>query len=190
MKYFWRNIGVKGAFLTNKWFILLYGSMLLLFSSCWDPDRESIHQLRIANNTNDTLVFSLVVRHLCPNCEVAAEDAWELFPNDDIHIATDVELSGFDLLNHYCGSYLDTAIIYKITDDTLNSKKILTLSGNYYYVSTLVRWGGPLLCLSDSIHSFYNESSWNFSKNSNSNKNKKIVATFTIRPEDLGIYSK
>ena len=165
--------------------LLLLFNMMMMFSSCWDPDNESIHQLRIANNTDDTIVFALVVRHLCPSCEVAAEDTWGLAPTGNIHIATDVKLSGFDLLNNYCGSYLDTAIVYKVTNDSLTGKKFYTASGEYYYASPLVRWGGPLLNLPDSIHSFYNENSWFFEKNPNDNKGKKIMATFTVRPEDL-----
>jgi len=163
--------------------VVLIGFIFLVSSCWWDPDHESIHQLRIENATNDTIVFSLVVRHLCPSCEVAAEDAWELFPDDNIIIGTDVKLSGFDLINDYCGSQLDTAIVYKIASDSLNSKKINTLYGNSLYVSQIIRWGGPLVDLPDSINSFYNKNSWIFSKNPN---NKKMeVATFRITEKDL-----
>lgn len=167
----------------SKFIVLV--CFITLFSSCWEPDQESIHQLRIINNTSDSLVFSLALRHLCPSCEVIAEDAWELFQNDNIRIAAHEKLSGFDLINYYCGSYLDTAIVYKIVSDTLNSKKLITLSGNSYYVLPLVSWGGPLKKSSNEVHSFYNENSWIFSKNPNDNKKRKIVATFTITEEDL-----
>jgi hypothetical protein len=167
---------------------LLIGFVVSL-SSCklfaWDPDYESCHQVRIANSTNDTLIFSVITKHLCPSCEVAAEDAWKLLPDDNIHIAAQPKMSGFDLLNDYCGSSLDTAMVYKIIDDTLNSKKlyVLNLYNAYYHVLPVVKWGGTLQDLPDSIHSFYNKNSWVFSKNPNNSKAE--VITFTITEDDL-----
>lgn len=165
--------------------VLIFICSLLLFASCWEPDEESINQLVVKNNTKDTLVFSNILRHLCPSCIVAAEDAWVLFPDVSKYIATDITLQGFDLLDNYCGSDLDTAVIYKIVSDSLSGKKLYTLSGNYYFVSPLVRWGGPLREMEDNVHDFYNERSWTFSKNPNDRKKKKVIATFTITEDDL-----
>ena len=55
--------------------------------------------------------------------------------------------------------------------------------GNYYYVSTVVRWSGPLLYLSDSIHGFYNIKSWVIKKSGEGTQ--WDVATFTITEDDL-----
>jgi hypothetical protein len=81
--------------------------------------------------------LSVVLKHLCPTCENFAEDALVLLPQTTTLMMSHIDYNGFEIINQYCGSELDTAKLYKIVSENLGEKSIFALNGQNYYVKTV-----------------------------------------------------
>ncbi|MFA5493017.1 MAG: hypothetical protein WC245_08775, partial [Bacteroidales bacterium] len=87
-----------------------------------------------------------------------------LYPNSEYLMARALYTSGFGIIEDNFGDSRDTIEIYR--NDSL-----------------LIKWGGPLQSLPDSIHSFYNRNSWIIEEGGR--KDKFVLATFTIINDDF-----
>jgi hypothetical protein len=137
-------------------FIILITSFLLF--SCKRAD-DAWNELNVRNATNDTLTLNISKRYISD-----VPMYYDLLPNKIFRLSIDESISGFDIIRANFGDKQDTIEIYR--NDTL-----------------MVKWGGPLRSLPDSIHSFYNENSWEITNGGQ--KNKYVIATFTITEDDF-----
>ena len=138
-------------------FTVIIFSLLSLFS-CKRAD-DAWNEIRIKNSTNDTILFVIKKKG---GTENGLE--YSIIPNDNYRLANATYTSDFGIIRDNWGNKGDTIEIYR-------------------YDTLLVKWGGPLRYLPDSIHSFYNERSWVLEDGGQ--KNKYVIATFTITEEDF-----
>ena len=171
--------------------VLLLYNILLFFSSCLstNPDRESEQYL--INGTGDTLIMG-VSTSFPDDYPRYFRKVTELYPYEKRRITEGLgDLSVADMIRGVW-SYdekRDTIEVYKTVCDTCGGTPIsdnhygggqILFMGNICYA----KWGGPIVALPDSIHSFYNVNSWEVTEKG-SGKHRCIIATFTVRPEDL-----
>ncbi len=140
--------------------LFLISLFILLLTYCKRAD-NTWNEIRVNNTTNKVLVLNISKKYI--------SDIGEYFliqPNEKIILARAIYTSDYGIIRDNWGDKRDTIEIYN--QDT---------------TKIFVKWGGPLLSLSDSIHSFYNENSWSIE--SGGKNDKYIIATFTITEEDF-----
>ena len=131
--------------------------VLLIFIfifSCKKADDVQNH-MYITNSTTDTVYCSMF-------------GSWPFAPNDEYILPKQTILgsAGGQTVFEYIRSLRnegDSIVFYNKTDTVI--------------------WRAPLLNLPDSIHSFYNENSWEITYGGKNNKYE--IATFTITEEDF-----
>lgn len=126
--------------LISKKLFLFMGIKLLFiiiisYSSC-KREENAWNEVRVINSTSDTLVLNLSKKYISDK-----GDKDTLYPNSEYLMARALYTSGFGIIEDNFGDSRDTIEIYR--NDSL-----------------LIKWGGPLQSLPDSIHSFYNRNSW------------------------------
>jgi hypothetical protein len=132
-------------------------SILLLFSC--KRQEDAWNKVIVINSTSDTLLLKLSKKHISE----IGED-FIISPNNETTLAVALYTSGFGIIEDNFGDSRDTIEIYR--NDSL-----------------FVKWGGPLISLPDSIHSFYNKNSW--TKAMGGNDNEYEIMKFTINATDL-----
>lgn len=131
----------------------------IIASSCI-REEDAWNEVRVLNSTNDTLVLNLTKKYIS---DIGHKDT--IYPKSEYLMARALYTSGFGIIEDSFGNSRDTIEVYR--NDTL-----------------LVKWGGPLQSLPDSIHSFYNKNSWEITQGGR--KNKFVIIIFTIYESDLG----
>jgi hypothetical protein len=148
----------------SKKLLLFMGIKLLLIllflsnSSC-KREEDAWNEVKVINTTNDTLVLNLTKKYISDFGEKNT-----LYPDSEFLMARALYTSGFGIIEDDFGDSRDTIEIYR--NDSL-----------------FVKWGGPLISLPDSVHSFYNKNSWTTSRGGN--KNKYEIIEFAIYESDL-----
>ncbi len=148
--------------------IFRIGALLLLIvtiSGC-KRNPEATHRMYLENNTEDSLVFQVTRKH------ISEIPGWErtLPPNTKT-------LLGYGAL-HLSGDDITFQTIrenFGLPTDTVEILRADTL---------VIRWGGPLRVMPDSVNHFYNESSWDIRIGGIDDKWE--IGTFTIYKEDIG----
>ncbi len=133
---------------------------LVFLNGCFSRDEDAWNLLVIENKTENDLLLIIRKNDNYPNYH--RKDS--ILARSKYNLNHSLSQSDFDMINENWGSSLDTVEIF-------------------CHDSSLIKWGGPLLDLSDSIHSFYNKKSWVISNGGR--KDKYIIATFTITDEDF-----
>ena len=75
-------------------------AMCFLLNACflpWNIDKDNVNQIRLINPTNDTLILSVIEKHLCPTCPEPAVNSRSLFPNENILLIYNEKKSCFDM---------------------------------------------------------------------------------------------
>jgi len=175
----------------HKLLISMFSTVLL--SSCifmWDPDPEAENELRIVNNTSDTLIIGYS-RDWANASDYEGEpslvDKVELYPYENYRYCGMLNASLVKLLKGRSEDKRDTMKIYKAVCETCEGKLIHDRGGNLTIKMGEIcyaKWGGPVVSLPDSIHTFYNTNSWVITTDG-PKKRKRTIATFTITDEDL-----
>jgi hypothetical protein len=141
-----------------KYFALFW--LALFLNGCLSRNPDAWNQLIVYNFTNDSLVLQITKKYLS---EFPGSKNY-LPPMHEYPLAIALHNSGMDMIRENWGKSGDTIEIYR--NDTL-----------------LVKWGGPLRTMADSINHFYNENSWTLKLGGNNNE--YAISTFTITNEDL-----
>ncbi len=149
--------------LFNKWFLFLF---IFIMKGCHSVDKESMHYLYLKNTTQYSLKFQIVrssvsntpgwVRLLPPNSNQVLGDGATHLSGNDITFQTIRENFG-----------LSTDTVEILRNDTI-----------------IIKWGGPLRVMPDSINHFYNEKSWKIEMGGTNNAYE--IGTFTIYETDIG----
>ncbi len=142
-------------------FKILFGlTSFLLFNSCLSRSFDATNQSYIINDTKDTLY-----------CTIFGDSNLTDSAVDYIPPHTKVLLGN--------GQYTEFEFLRQIRNfgDSVN----IYIDKNRD--SCVCVWYPPLQQLPDSIHSYYNENSWEIKKGGR--KNKYTISTFTIREEDI-----
>jgi len=174
--------------MASKWVISLF--CIIILSSCsnffsWDPSPEKENELRIVNNTNDTLIIGISA--ILYDGSYTFRDMVELYPHENFRYGGMLNASLTELLNGFSWDERDTMKIYKAVCESCGGKLIHDRGGNlnlFMGEICYVKWGGPVVTLPESFHSFYNTNSWVL-KTEGKKKNKRTIATFTITEDDL-----
>ena len=178
--------------MASTWVIPLF--CIFLLNSCifaWDPDPESENELRIVNSTGDTLIIGFARDWAYPDNydgnKPPLQDLVELYPEENFRYGGMLNASLTELLNGFSWDERDTMKIYKAVCESCGGKLIHDRGGNltlFMGEICYVKWGGPVVTLPESVHSFYNTNSWVL-KTEGKKKNKRTIATFTITEDDL-----
>jgi hypothetical protein len=146
-------------------FSIIMFTVLTINISC-KRDPEATHHIYIENTTNESLQFQITRK------SISDIPGWELTlpPNQKIILAGGaLHLEGEDITFQ--------AIIenFGLPTDTVE----IVRNGEI-----VIKWGGPLRVMPDSINHFYNENSWEITEGGR--KSKWERGTFTIYESDLG----
>jgi len=173
--------------MASKWFIVLCCSILLLFSSCLSTNPDAENEQFLTNGTGDTLIIGVSTSFPYDSPRYFRQII-ELYPYENYRIGGSLnKVSVADMIRLW--SYddkRDTIEVYKTVCETCGGEPIYDRGGNQTLFMGNVcyaKWGGPIVALHDSVHSFYNINSWVIT--TKGKKNRLTVATFTIREEDL-----
>ena len=138
---------------------------IVLFSGCM-RNPEASHQMFINNTTNDSLHFQITRKN------ISEIPAWglDLPPRQKRMLGNGAE--------HLEGEDITFQTIWENFGLSTDTVEIL------HKDTIIIKWGGPLRLMPDSINHFYNESSWEIRKGGI--KNRWERGTFTIYESDLG----
>ena len=141
-------------------FSLLCSLFILAESGCRRDD-DATNQLRINNQTQDTLILQVTKKYISDT-----PGYQHIMPPKHHYILTkSLHNSGLDIIQENWGNSGDTVEILK--DGII-----------------IIKWGGPLRILHDTINHFFNENSWDITQGGK--KCKWEIVTFTIYESDLG----
>ncbi len=127
-----------------------------LFSSCWEKSMEDSHQAYLVNETDDTIYC-----YEGDNFGLTALSREYVLPREKALLSN--------------GQFTQFQDIRRLNNQ-----------GDSVYVYTkydTVVWYPPLRKMPDSIHSYYNENSWEITKGGS--KNKYTISTFRIYKSDF-----
>ncbi len=146
----------------NKTLIIVF---FVILTGC--PNTNSEHKLYIKNNTNRNLLLSVKFGFEPQGSYrldyFLSSETTTLFSEGGNHLRGDS--IAMQMIREYCGRESDTIEIY--CNDTL-----------------VIKWGGPLRVMPDSINHFYNEKSWKIEMGGTNNTYE--IGTFTIYESDIG----
>jgi len=144
--------------------------------------------MHVINETGDTLIVG-VSTSFPDDFPRYFRKEFELYPYENFRVGGILDKASVADMIRWL-SYdekRDTIEVYKAVCPTCGGTPIYDRGGNQsLFMGNIcyVKWGGPIVALSDSVHSFYNVNSWEVTEKG-SGKHKCIIATFTVRPEDL-----
>jgi len=140
--------------------ICIFILFLSILSGCFSRMDDAWNKLMINNISNDTIVLRFTKKYIMPE----SFSDMEFPPNKTKLLTRSLSASDFEIIKNNWGNEKDTIEIHR-------------------YGKIYAKWGGPLLELPDSVHSFYNKNSWIISNGGR--KDKYIIATFTLTDEDF-----
>jgi len=135
--------------------IILFFFSVIFLNSCLERTEEATNRSYLINNTTDTVYCKMF------GSWPFASDKEYILPQEKILIGN--------------GQYTQFEYIRSLRNQ---GDSII-----FYNNSDTVIWYAPLRNLPDSIHSFYNENSWDIKYGGR--KNKYEIATFTITEDDF-----
>jgi len=142
------------AMVFNKKYLLVLLAVVSVICSCKRAE-EATNRSYLVNNTNDTIYCKMF-------------GYWPFAPSREYVVPQEKILIGN-------GQYTQFEYIKSLSNE---GDSIV-----FYNKSDTVIWYAPLQKLPDSIHSFYNENSWNIEYGGRNNKYE--IATFTITEDDF-----
>lgn len=132
---------------------------LLLLQGCWQRNPEFENQLWINNSTTDTLLFQVTKKYISD------------LPGDDMRL-----IPGLNRLGEHDQFSVKELIKreWKYRGDTIE-----IVRKGYQ----TIKWAAPLREMPDSVHHFFNETSWEVKMGGH--KEEWEIATFTLTDEDF-----
>jgi len=131
----------------------------LLLQGCWQRNPDYENQLWINNSTNDTLLFQVTKKYISD------------LPGDDVRL-----IPGWNRLGGH-DQYSAKELIkreWKYRGDTIE-----IVRKGYQ----TIKWAAPLREMPDSVHHFFNETSWEVKMGGH--KEEWEIVTFTLTDEDF-----
>jgi len=147
-------------FLKTMVFKFFWAIVFLLFNGCWSRNPDFENQLWIKNETHDTLYFQVTKKYI----------------REDSYVDEKYLVPGLNKIGEH-DDYLAMNLIdylYKYRGDTVE-----IVRKGYQ----TIKWAAPLREMPDSVHHFFNETSWEVKMGGH--KEEWEIATFTLTDEDF-----